>query len=161
MSRVPGVVLGLELGLEDDPAAEDVDAVDDGVAAFTIGAAGHGPPRPLAVFARQHGTVAAGIHGWTWGGCCELVALWVSEPLRHRGLGRALLAAAEDGARARGCGQVVLLTHAVQAPGLYARAGYELVGRVDGYPAGSAALWFRKWLDPPGSSGPSDPSAQP
>jgi hypothetical protein len=42
---------------------------------------------------------------------------------------------------------VVLLTHAVQAPGLYTSSGYELVGQVDDYPAGSAAYWFRKRLD--------------
>ena len=81
--------------------------------------------------------------------CCdvELVSLWVSEPMRGRGLGRALLTAAEDRARARGCHQVVLFTHAFQTPKLYLDSGYDVVGEVEDYPAGSAAYWFRKRLD--------------
>jgi hypothetical protein len=64
-------------------------------------------------------------------------------------VGGALLDAAEAEALRRGCDQVVLLTHAVHAgPGgaRYRRRGYELVGRVDDYPRGDAALWFRKRL---------------
>jgi GNAT superfamily N-acetyltransferase len=148
----PATGLGVVISVEDDPVEDDVAALDDRLAAFTIGVAGHAPPQPLGVFAREQGSLVAGIHGWTWGGCCELVTLWVDEPLRGRGLGRALLEAAEARARTRGCRQVVLLTHAVQAPGLYTGSGYSLVGEVDGYPAGSAAHWFRKRLDrPPGT----------
>ena len=140
---------GLVLHLEDDPGDDDIACLDDGLRSFTVAAAGHDPPRSLAVFARSEGIVVAGIHGWTWGECCELVSLWVSEPLRRLGLGLALLAAAEAEARRRGCRQVVLFTHAVQAPQLYRRSGYELVGQVKGYPIGSAAYWFRKRLDRP------------
>jgi len=140
--------------VEDDPTDDDIAAVDDALAAFTVAAAGQDAPKPLAVFARHDDTVVAGIHGWTWGGCCELVSLWVNEPMRRRGLGRALLTAAEDRARARGCHQVVLFTHAFQTPGLYTRSGYDIVGEVEDYPAGSAAYWFRKRLDTqPGDPG--------
>jgi ribosomal protein S18 acetylase RimI-like enzyme len=133
--------------VEDHSAGDDVAAVDDALAAFTVAAAGQGAPRPLAVFARRGRSIIAGIHGWTWGGCCELVSLWVSEPMRGRGLGRALLRAAEDRARARGCHQVVLFTHAFQTPDLYLGSGYDVVGEIEDYPAGSAAYWFRKRLD--------------
>jgi GNAT superfamily N-acetyltransferase len=133
--------------VEDDPADADIAVVDDALAAFTVDAAGHDEPRPLAVFARRGDTVIAGVHGATWGGCCELVSLWVGEQMRGRGLGRALLTAAEDRARARGCHQVVLFTHGFQTPDLYTSSGYDLVGQVEDYPAGSAAYWFRKRLD--------------
>jgi GNAT superfamily N-acetyltransferase len=135
------------LQVEDDPAADDIAAVDDALATFTVNAAGHGAPRPLAVFARRGDGIVGGIHGWTWGGCCELASLWVNEPMRGRGLGRALLTAAEDQARARGCHQVVLFTHSFQTPALYLGSGYDVVGEVEDYPAGSAAYWFRKRLD--------------
>jgi len=133
--------------VEDEPTDDDIAGVDDALAAFTLAAAGHGAPRPLAVFARRGRSIVAGIDGWTWGGCCELVSLWVSEPLRGRGLGRALLTPAEARARARRCHQVVLFTHAFRTPDLYIRAGYDLVGEIEDYPAGSAAYWFRKQLD--------------
>jgi ribosomal protein S18 acetylase RimI-like enzyme len=138
---------GVVTHVVDDPTDDDIAAVDDPLEAFTVAAAGHGAPRPLAVFARRDGTIVAGIHGWTWGGCCELVSLWVSEPMRGRGLGRALLSAAEDRARARGCRQVVLFTHDFQTPRLYTSSGYDVVGEVEDYPAGSVAYLFRKRLD--------------
>ncbi|MGZ4753452.1 MAG: GNAT family N-acetyltransferase [Acidimicrobiia bacterium] len=95
------------------------------------------------------GTVLAGVSGWTWGGCCELQHLWVHESERGNGLGSRLLDAAEAEAARRGCGQVVLFTHAANAGRTgerWTRRGYELVGRVDDYPLGDAALWFRKAL---------------
>lgn len=150
MNRVPPASMAresLRLHVEDSPAAYDVMWLDDHVAAFAVEATGHDDARPLAVFARDDGAQVGGIHGWTWGRCCELVALWVTEPMRGRGLGSRLLAAAEQEARARGCRQVVLFTHDVQAPRLYIRAGYEMVAELADFPAGSTAYWFRKGLD--------------
>jgi GNAT superfamily N-acetyltransferase len=145
------------LEVTDDPDPADTELLDEQLAAFTIGAAGQGAPRPVAVFARDgHGRITAGVHGWTWGACCDLLSLWVDEAERGHGLAGALLEAAELEAWRRGCGQVVLLTHALQAPRLYVRHGYELVGTVDGYPAGSAAHWFRKRL-PGGTADASHP----
>ena len=138
------------LRVEDDPDPADVAALDDRLNAFTVRVTGHDDARPLAVMARTAtGDLTGGIHGWTWGGCCELVSLWVDEPQRGHGVGRALLAHAEEAARRRGCTQVVLFTHADQAPALYRESGYELVATVEGYPAGSAAHWFRKPLQLP------------
>ncbi len=36
-----------------------------------------------------------------------------------------------------------------QARPLYEWAGYELVGRVEDFPSGADALWYRKCLNPP------------
>jgi GNAT superfamily N-acetyltransferase len=138
---------GIELTVDDDPDAADIAFLDDRLTSFTLAASGHDDPRPLAVMARDRaGHMIGGIHGSTWGGCCELISLWVDEDQRGHGMGRALLAAAEDEARRRACTQVVLFTHDFQAPRLYFDTGYELVGTVDGYPAGGAAHWFRKPL---------------
>lgn len=46
---------------------------------------------------------------------------------------------------------MVLFTHAANAGADgegWTRRGYELVARVDDYPIGDAALWFRKPLRP-------------
>jgi ribosomal protein S18 acetylase RimI-like enzyme len=143
----------MELTVEDDPDPADVARLEARVAEETARVTGHGGERQLAIFVRIDGAVVAGIYGWTWGGCCELQHLWVDEDRRGEGLANDLLDAAEAEAERRGCSQVVLFTHAANAGAhgdRWLRRGYELVGRVDDYPLGDAALWFRKALtDPP------------
>lgn len=147
----------LEVAVLDDPDPADLDLLDDRVNASTVAATGHDNLRLLAVMARdpqQH--LVAGVHGWTWGGCCEVVCLWVDEAHRGRRLGSALLAAAEDEAARRGCHQVVLFTHTT-VPEFYTHRGYEVVGRLEDYPSGTTAHWFRKGL----RTSPSEPHAAP
>ena len=109
---------------------------------------GLGDEVDLAIFVRDAGSVVAGISGWTWGDCCELQNLWVDPSLRGSGLATRLIAAAEAEAADRGCRQTVHFTYDFQARALYERNGYELVGRVEGFPSGTDALWFRKRLQP-------------
>ena len=135
------------LVVEDSPAPADLALLEDRVAEAALAAADAGEDEELAIFVRDDdGRVVAGISGLTWGGYCELHAMWVDEPLRGRGLARALMAGAEEEARRRGCGVVAFLAYDLLAPGLYARLGYETVGVIDSYPAGSAARWYRKDL---------------
>jgi GNAT superfamily N-acetyltransferase len=140
----------MELAVEDRPDPADVAWLETRVAEHTSELTGHTDEAQLAIFVRDaSGALRAGIYGWTWGGCCELQHLWVDETLRGRGLASRLIDAAECEAARRGCTQVVLFTHEVNAGNAgdrYPRRGYELVGRVDDYPIGDAALWFRKPL---------------
>jgi GNAT superfamily N-acetyltransferase len=92
------------------------------------------------------GELEAGISGYTWGGCCVVEYLWVSEAARGRGIGSALLAAAEQHAQAVRCGRVILASHTFQAPAFYAGRGYVPVARVEDYPVGHADVWFVKRL---------------
>ena len=95
----------------------------------------------------QDGTIMAGISGWTWGGCCEIRSLWVTEALRGQGIGRQLLQIAEREAAKRGCAVVVLDTHSFQAPHFYQKHGYMVVGIVEGYPRGHQKYYFQKQLN--------------
>jgi GNAT superfamily N-acetyltransferase len=135
------------LVVEDSPDPADVALLEERVTAAAIAAAGVGEDRSFGIFVRDdERRIVAGIAGMTWGGCCELHAVWVDEPLRGRGLGRALMAAAESVARRRGCALIEFFAYDLLAAGLYERLGYEAVGVIEGCPAGSAARWFRKSL---------------
>ena len=97
--------------------------------------------------ARGHGgDLHAGLFGWTWGGCGYIDLLWVREDCRGSGLGTRLLATAEEEIRQRGCDQVALSTHSFQAPGFYARFGYQECGRTPAYPRGHDQVHLVKRL---------------
>ena len=138
----------MEFQVEDDPDPRDVGFLETQIRREASAAMGLGDEVELAIFVRESGQIVAGISGWTWGDCCELTSLWVEPSSRGRWLGPRLLAAAEAEAAARGCTQTVHLTYDFQARRLYEWAGYELMGRVDDFPSGAAALWYRKRLSP-------------
>lgn len=67
----------------------------------------------------------------TGGWCAELESVHVREDRRSRGIGAALLAAAEDLARERGCYRIQLTSRNVRvdAHRFYAALGYELTSQ--------------------------------
>lgn len=132
--------------VEDNPDPLDIEFLEAQIRREASAAMGLGDEVDLAIFVHDAGKVVAGISGWTWGNCCELQNLWVDPGLRGRGLATRLMAAAEAEAAARGCSQTAHFTYAFQARALYEQAGYELVGRVEGFPSGTDVLWYRKRL---------------
>lgn len=140
--------VGVEFCVENDPDPRDLEFLETQIRREASTAMGLGEEAELAIFVREAGRIVAGISGWTWGDCCELQSLWVEPALRGRWLGTQLLAAAEAEAAARGCSQTVHFTYTFQAGRLYERSGYELVGRVEGFPSGTDVLWYRKRLNP-------------
>ncbi|MCA9284635.1 MAG: GNAT family N-acetyltransferase [Phycisphaerales bacterium] len=121
----------------DEPPEEMVRAVDEGLEAHNHGAAPLGDVRPLAAIARDgHGRVVGGAVGRTWGQCCELLQLWVSEEHRRLGLASALVARFERRAAARGCSVYYLTTLSYQAPEFYRTLGYSSIAQISGYPNG-------------------------
>src|SRR5688500_584172 len=118
-----------EVVISDHADERDVVALHDAVHTYNQEATGYRDGASLSCFLRDHdGTLVAGIDGFTWGGYARIEYLWVEASRRNGGLGRRLVFAAEDEARRRGCVTMVLDTHEFQAPWLYPRLGYELVG---------------------------------
>lgn len=135
------------LEFDDAPYEHELLRLDERLDASLVDQTGHGDGQPLAIVARDDdGHVVAGVHGLTWGGCCELMTLWVDEDQRRRGIATRLLDEAEAEARRRRCSQMVLFTHSLRPPPLYLRVGYEVVGVMPDYPRGSSAYWLRKCL---------------
>jgi ribosomal protein S18 acetylase RimI-like enzyme len=130
-----------------EPAAEDMSFLGDRLYNFNVGATGIRDGVLLGIFVRDDsGAMTAGLHGHTWGGTCEISRLWVSEDLRHQGIGSRLMIAAEAEARRRGCRQMFLSTHSFQAPAFYERLGFEEIGRIGDYPSGHDQIFLRKSL---------------
>ena len=130
-------------------AASDTDAAElrEAVLEFNFATTGYRDGKSLSCFLRDEGgTLVAGIDGFTWGGYARVEYLWVDEPRRRRGIGRALLVAAETEARRRGCVTIVLDTHSFQAPDYYPALGYEKVGEFGDTPAGHSQVFFQKRL---------------
>jgi len=140
------------LRAEDRPDPADIELLETNIRREASAVTGLGDEVDLAIFVREGDAIVAGISGWTWGDCCEMQNLWVKPSHRGHGLATRLIEAAETEAAERGCTQTVHFTYAFQARDLYERTGYELVGRVEDFPSGSDALWFRKQLHPPGES---------
>jgi ribosomal protein S18 acetylase RimI-like enzyme len=95
--------------------------------------------------------VVAGVFGWTWAGACEIRSLWVHPAWRGQGHGRALMEAAEQEARTRGCQVILLSSYSFQAPELYRRLGYELVWTLNDFPPGHRNCYLVKRLGEAGT----------
>lgn len=134
--------------IDSSEAAEAVASVLEGkLYAFNVAATGFADGRDVCfTVADDRGEMIGGIAGYTWGGCCYIRQLWVDKAWRRRGIGRALLGAAEREATLRDCRQILLSTHSFQAPAFYLRLGYREVARIDGHPTGHASIFLAKPL---------------
>jgi GNAT superfamily N-acetyltransferase len=140
------------LQIEVEPAPKDIRFLEDRLYEYGVEQTGSDDGKWLSIFVRDDaGEIVAGLHGWTWCGACKVERLWVRKDLRRQGYGQRLLAAAEQEARARGCGQLLLDTFSFQAPLFYKKLGYEVIGVVEGFPRRPHSEYhLRKTLTPTG-----------
>ena len=121
--------------------------LDERIYEVNVRSTGLDDGRPFAgVVKDDSANVVAAVNGHTWGGSCYIAHLWVHESRRGRGLGRALLQAAEAEAIRRGCTQALVLTHSFQAPAFYERLGYVRHATIPDYPRGHAQYVYLKPL---------------
>lgn len=139
----------------DELPAADRDAIVDGLLAHNAAAGFAWASRPLSVVARDDaGAIVGGLLGQTNLGWLFVAALWVAAPRRGRGLGGALLEAAESEARRRGCIGVYLDTYSFQARPFYEGRGYRLFGELADCPPGATKYYLGKRLAGPGAPAP-------
>lgn len=136
-----------DVQIDNEVMPADEALVVRGLLAFNEDRLGPADDQPVKFVARDStGVVVGGILGhtrWRW---LYIAKLWVDERARGHGLGRRLMAAAEDLARSRGCTDVSLDTFEYQARPFYEKLGYELFGTLEGYPPGSRQYYLRKRL---------------
>lgn len=90
---------------------------------------------------------------WNW---LFVSHLWVADPLRGRGYGRALMVQAEEEALRRGCDHAHLDTFDFQARAFYERLGYTVFGQLADYPSGHTRYFLQKELARPNQIGRAD-----
>lgn len=139
--------MSLDYLLTEEPGAEMLQAVADGLSAYNESLVGPSGRRPLAVFARQSGEeVVGGLSGFTAWGWLYIQWLWVSEQQRGRGVAATLLARAEAEAVARNCHGAWIDTFNPAALRVYRRAGYEPFGALEDFPKGHSRTFLKKRL---------------
>ncbi len=102
--------------------------------------------RLLNIRLERDGTLLGGLMGRTGRGwlSVDLLALPLGE--HGMGLGRRLMAMAEEEAVRRGCRNAMLYTIQFQAPGFYEKLGYREFGRLPHDDPRLTRIWFRKEL---------------
>ncbi|MGH3428716.1 MAG: GNAT family N-acetyltransferase [Mycobacteriales bacterium] len=100
----------------------------------------------FGLLARDHASaLLAGLIGalsWEW---LFVEALWVSDGLRGKGIGRRLMQEAEAHALRNGCHSAWLDTF--QARPFYEALGYAVFGELDGYPGEQSRYFMRRRLN--------------
>ena len=141
------VMMNIRLVVEPHAAEALKDVVRDGLALYSVAATGAAEYYPVCLFLKnEHQEVLGGLLGHIWAGCMHIAILWVAPILRHQGHGTALLQAAEQLAVERACTLVTLETFSFQAPGFYAKHGYETFAVLPGYPPGHQKHFLKKSL---------------
>jgi GNAT superfamily N-acetyltransferase len=136
------------LVVPDQPTEADRAAIVAALVAYNDRTAGPSRAQPLAVLIQdpETGKPVGGLWGRTVYDWLLVELFVVPEAFRGQHFGADILKRAEDIARARGCIGVWLDTYEFQAPGFYARQGYELFGTIDDHPRGMHRLFFKKRL---------------
>jgi GNAT superfamily N-acetyltransferase len=133
--------------LEDAPAPGDIHFIQDRLRDYNLLHAEADNHQPFAIFLRAADNSLMGdLLGGTYWGWLHVDVLWIHETLRRQGYGHALLAAAEEEARRRGCRYAHLDTMSFQALGFYEQQGYQVFGKLDDLPAGHYRYFLKKAL---------------
>ncbi|MGD0433343.1 MAG: GNAT family N-acetyltransferase [Acetobacteraceae bacterium] len=103
---------------------------------------------PLAVLIHDDaGAVSGGLWGCTVYSWLVISMLFVPEAQRRRGIGSALVCAAEAEARTRGCIGMQVDTFGFQAQPFYEGLGFTVFGVQPNFPPGHRCVFLRKPFD--------------
>jgi GNAT superfamily N-acetyltransferase len=137
------------LRLTDTPDPAWRQAIVGPLVQFNTSRAGRGEDyRPLAILLHDAETevVIGGLWGASYFSHLFIELLFVPEELRQSGLGRRVMAEAEQEARRRGCVGIWLDTFSFQARGFYEKLGYTVFGAIEDYPPGHSRYFLKKSL---------------
>jgi GNAT superfamily N-acetyltransferase len=135
----------LTISVEYPPTKATLDVLDRGLDLYNAQFSPAHYEEFATVLKASSGEVKGGISAIAWAGMLFIKWLWIDKDHRRGGHGRALMAAAEEEGRRRGCTAVWLDTFEFQARPFYEKLGYELFGTLD-FPAGFKRYFMKKAL---------------
>ena len=106
-------------------------------------------PKALNIFAfAEDRTVIGGLFGTTQFSWLKINIMATRKDWRGKGVGKALLARAEEVAKERNCRYAYTDTMEYQAPSFYQKAGYKITGELDDWDShGHKKFFFTKKLE--------------
>ena len=134
--------LALILSTQADPAL--IDAISANFVAHSASKGLASDFRSLNIRAERAGVLLGGLAGRTGRGWLYIEFLSLPMAEQGSGIGRRLVAAAEQEATRRGCVGAFLNTFAFQAPGFYRRLGYQEFARLAHDDPQQTRIWFQK-----------------
>ena len=121
--------------------------VINGIDNYNIAKTGETAYYPVNFFLKsESGEVFGGLLGHIWGKWLNVTYLWLAEPARSSGHGRALMLRAEKYAMERGCVGAFVSTFSFQARPFYEKLGYQVFGVLEGFPPGHSHFHLKKAL---------------
>jgi ribosomal protein S18 acetylase RimI-like enzyme len=131
-----------------DPSKEETDLIFNGLVEFNESRVGDARFKEFGILASgESEATIAGLLGHTlWNGFF-ISAFWVAESVRRKGIGRQLLARAEELAVQNGCDHIHLDTFDFQAREFYEKSGFQIFGTIEDYPIGHKRYYLVKKLD--------------
>lgn len=139
----------ISIAVEQNPDRQAKVAIQTGLFEANVESTGDGHFEAISVVARDsNSNVIGGVVGEAYWGWVNFTSVWVHAEHRRKGLASQMLKAAEAEAARMGYTQAYLDTFSFQSPELYLRAGYEVFGQLDNFPAGAKRLFLRKTIAP-------------
>ena len=137
-----------------NPPAAVAQALSDGIAEFNRATITDLEPNEdevrFHVIAKDDlGELVGGLRGACYWNTLHIELLWLSDAVRGSGIGRKIIAAAEEFAREQGCELALVETTSWQARPFYEKSGYELMATLEGRPKGHASHYLKKTLTTP------------
>jgi GNAT superfamily N-acetyltransferase len=129
-----------------DPSATAV--IAEGLGAYNDSQGGVRDSRPIAVLVADPATgeTIGGLYGRTSYGCLFIDRFFLPEQHRKNRLGSRVLAIAEAEGKRRGCAIAALFTLQIQAPGFYAKQGWDVAAKLEAPPPGISRYLMTKKL---------------
>ena len=131
--------------LNPEPTPEKRNRIIDPLIAFNEAQAGPRNKKEFAFFVRSEtDELVGGLLGNTHFNHFFVSAIFVDQRFRGHGIGRELMKRAEEIALEHKCDAIYLDTFDWQAPGFYAKLGFEVFGKLEDYPRGHQRFYLVK-----------------